>query len=506
MAKSGIFRGGNRSSEYPSRATPDDSALATSILRTVTGHQSADATTNLPDHIGNYKILERIGRGERGVVYKAVDPSSQRRVAIKTVSNTVGYGQDAINTFTRDTDLAKRLWHSCIAPIHSAGFDDHKPYIVMDLLPGMDLLRFVRKRGRFASDAGQIIKGPTAIPEMQQMVLQIARGLSAAHHVRLFHGDLKPSHIWFTDKNQIKILDFGIAKLAKLNAQTHISDTTACQHDLFALGCIGYFLLSGQSPFRLGETDIFSDLDVPHPFPKIAPLATFRSDVPADMESLLMRLLNSQNLDAFSSVDEFLNAWMKFASPLHRILVRCQDFFKAQVLVMIGIVTTSLLAIVLLSMVSLHFSCGDAYKIPDPPALQRSGGFVRNVPPKADSENKGNWISPTAFTFDGLNVLEGKDDGIVREWDTSTGKEVRRWVGHEFPVCAMSLSANGRWLITADTSGVVYVWNHSESHEPTWSQIVTEGKILSVWTPSSGERMLILIREEEQTSILEYHH
>src|SRR5277367_5786891 len=171
--------------------------------------------------IGPYELLDRIGSGGMGVVYRARDARLQREVAIKVLPD--GFlgpgtpGQASHERFLREARSASSLNHPNICTVYDVGEQDSKPYLVMELLQGSTLKEALRGN-------------PLPLPEALEFSIQIARGLEEAHEAGIIHRDIKPANIFIVRKQQgsqqAKILDFGLAKQAKPDNTQATSDVT----------------------------------------------------------------------------------------------------------------------------------------------------------------------------------------------------------------------------------------------------------------------------------------
>ncbi len=207
--------------------------------------------------IGRYSILERIGRGGMGMVYRALDASLEREVAIKILTAEGLRDTAARQRFEIEAKAAAQLQHPNIVTIYELGEERGVPFIAMELLGGTDLETLVRS-------------GETLLTEEKiSVVLQICRGLAYAHHRHIVHRDIKPSNIRILDDGTVKIVDFGIAKLGGVNL-TQSGMVVGTVHymspeqirgqpldgrsDLFSLGVILFELLQGARPFEGSTT------------------------------------------------------------------------------------------------------------------------------------------------------------------------------------------------------------------------------------------------------------
>ena len=223
----------------------------------------------IPDRIGPYRIIARIGAGGMGTVYEAEQSSPRRTVALKVI--TPGYEADAVSRrFQREAELLGRLQHNGIAQIYEAGFFESagggspRPYFAMELVRGEPLTAYAARQQLGTRDRLALLR-------------MVSTAVQHAHDRGIVHRDLKPSNILVTEDGEPKILDFGIARPldagvadATLHTRTGqivgtvaymspeqasgIPDRVDHRADVYALGVIAYELLTGKPPFDLGNT------------------------------------------------------------------------------------------------------------------------------------------------------------------------------------------------------------------------------------------------------------
>ncbi|HMA18317.1 MAG TPA: serine/threonine-protein kinase, partial [Thermoanaerobaculia bacterium] len=216
-------------------------------------------------HLGPYEIVSPLGAGGMGEVYRARDPKLGREVAIKVLPDRFCTDADALARFEREARAVASLSHPNILAIHDFGREEGSAYAVMELLDGQTL------RERLATEA---LPGRKAI----DYAVQIAHGLAAAHEKGVVHRDLKPENIFVTGDGRVKVLDFGLAKVATPPPEETKSPTVVAtepgavmgtvgymspeqvrgrpadhRSDIFSFGAILYEMLSGERAFR-GES------------------------------------------------------------------------------------------------------------------------------------------------------------------------------------------------------------------------------------------------------------
>jgi serine/threonine protein kinase len=243
---------------------------------TIQALTAANTTPNMPKRqfrmngriIGHYRILEQIGAGAMGEVYRARDERLGRDVALKLIRAASSGNADHLRRFEFEARAAAALNHPNIVAVYDVGQEDGSPYIVCELLDGRTLRMHVSE-------------APLGVRQTVDYSLQIVQGLMAAHERRIVHRDLKPENLFVTRDGRIKILDFGVAKLqstteegrsveelttvtkagAVIGTVAYMSPEQlrgkAVDHrsDIFSVGGILYEMLTGRRPFR-GETEV----------------------------------------------------------------------------------------------------------------------------------------------------------------------------------------------------------------------------------------------------------
>jgi len=254
--------------------------------------------------ISHYRIEEKLGEGGMGVVYKAQDTKLDRHVAIKLMSR-VHSGESAKKRFIQEAKAASALDHPNVCTIHEIGESgDGDLYITMAYYEGESLEKRLR-RGKLDLDEGL------------DVAIQLTRGLACAHEHNITHRDIKPGNIMITDRGEVKIVDFGLAKLA---GQTQLTQSGSMvgtagymapeqlsngthdhRCDIFSVGLVLYEMFTGVHPF---QSDYYQALlysimyDDPEPVTKVNP------DLPPELEWIISKAIEKNPDDRFQDMNE----------------------------------------------------------------------------------------------------------------------------------------------------------------------------------------------------------
>lgn len=260
--------------------------------------------------ISQYKIVEKLGEGGMGVVYKATDTKLDRFVALKFLSVELSADTEANLRFMQEAKTASALEHSNICTVHDIDrTNDGRLFIVMPFYEGQSL------KYRLAD-------GPLRIEKSLDIARQMAKGLSAALDAGIVHRDIKPANIMVTDRGEVKILDFGVAKLqgiditktgTRLGTVLYMSpeqtrgEPVDGRSDLWSLGVVLFEMLTGRRPFS-GDYEQAVVYAVQYQEPDL--ISDFNSAVPDHIVAVIDRLLQKDPSERFQTASEVVDALM----------------------------------------------------------------------------------------------------------------------------------------------------------------------------------------------------
>jgi serine/threonine protein kinase len=263
--------------------------------------------------VGNYLVMEKLGQGGMGKVFKARHRPSSRVVAIKVLPPSFARDRTAVLRFRREVEAARLLKHKNLVTAMDADEDRGVPFLIMDYIEGHDLDQRVREHG------------PMPIEQAVDCLIQVARGLEAAHGKGIIHRDIKPANIMLDLSGTARVLDLGLARVVdQVNpfnktegnrltqsgmymgtidymAPEQIQDTHSVDHraDIYSLGCTLYYLLTGQEPFW-GETvfkRLSAHIDSPAPSLRI-----LRPDVSPALDAAYLKMMAKRREDRPASM------------------------------------------------------------------------------------------------------------------------------------------------------------------------------------------------------------
>jgi serine/threonine protein kinase len=308
----------------------DGSAGATKAYVPIEALADNGPPKELLDH-PRYRIVRKLGAGGMGVVYQAEHRLMERQVALKVINRAITSNPVAVERFRVEVRLAAKLAHPNIVAAHDADEAGDLHFLVMEYVEGASLDRVVQKNG------------PLSVYHATHFVQQAARGLQHAFEKGMVHRDIKPQNLMLTPKKQVKILDFGLARIGRevetsltvegdpiANAATQLTAMGALlgtpdymapeqitdpsksdiRSDIYSLGCTLYYLLSGRVPFP--DTSVFDKLNG-HIEREPQPITELRDDIPADLNRLVKRMMAKDPVRRFQTPADVIKSLAPFA-------------------------------------------------------------------------------------------------------------------------------------------------------------------------------------------------
>ena len=308
--------------------TSDAAELAGMLIRQdlITTWQSTQLLAGRSSFfLGNYALLDLLGRGGMGSVFLARHRTMNRRVALKVVSKQVGKDPASLERFLAEARLIASLDHPNIVQAYDVDKESDRFYIVMEYIEGKDLEVIVQEHGLFGFE------------EVADCIRQAADGLAHAHDRNMIHCDVKPSNLLLSDQGTIKILDMGMARLAEsgedsgeqvdhkiLGTIDYMAPEQAMEGpdfdhraDIYSLGCTFYFLLSGRPPFDEGT---LTQRIMKHQTQPPPDIFASQPDTPQELVDICMKMMAKDPADRYQSADEvalLLTGWREPIPAAH---------------------------------------------------------------------------------------------------------------------------------------------------------------------------------------------
>src|SRR3954466_13618305 len=271
--------------------------------------------------IGKYRILELVGEGAMGVVYRAHDPVLERTVAIKVMNESIARQEDLRKRFLREAQAAGSLQHPNVVTVYDLGEADGHLFIAMEFVPGVDLEQIIA------------LGEPMSLQSRLDIVIDVLTGLSYAHRKGIVHRDIKPANIRVAEDGRAKIMDFGVAHLSSssmtrtgsfLGTPSYMApeqitqgQTTAAT-DIFAVGAVLYQLLAMMKPF---DAPTLQNLLFKIITEKPRPITEMTPGLPPSLDRIVMKALEKEPSARYASAldmaNELTNVRAKLSGPAY---------------------------------------------------------------------------------------------------------------------------------------------------------------------------------------------
>ncbi len=340
-----------------------DSALAITVNKvhstrcdpdqaTDTDVETAAADQLIGRRLGHFEIVESLGRGGMGHVFRALDHSLKRDVAVKILRRgTCQNDERQIESLLQEAIAQARVNHPNVATIYYVGREGADPFLAMELIEGGTL-------------AARINNGPLPFSEIAPIAIQIVKALKISHQLDLIHGDLKPTNLLIMPSGEVKLSDYGMARSASatdsesgfggtpnyLAPELLLGQSPSIQSDMYALGVTLYEMMFGRLPVELSGSTIPQWIDS-HEHAKIVFPEPWPEYIPRGWRDFLQRLLSREPARRFANYDEILDVLQSLeptrspaARRLPRITAGLVDYTLVFLLFLIALVPLSILA------------------------------------------------------------------------------------------------------------------------------------------------------------------
>ena len=487
----------------------DPEKLLTELLqrKLITRWQLAELNEGRTEFLlegGRYLLLQKIGQGGMGAVYRARHVRMKRDVALKLIDPARAKDSALMDRFRREVEVCARLEHEHIVQSYDVGEHEGSLFLAMEYVEGSDLASLVRR------------DGPMSAGEVAAIGLQVAAALAYAHAQGIIHRDIKPSNTLLSTIGSCKILDMGLARIVEDATEATITELTQhgtvmgtvdymspeqardshsvdARSDIYSLGASLYFLLAGKPPFPGGKA-----IEKLHRLATEEPqaLGQIRPDCPRELDLAIQQMMARSPEDRFQSAEDVVRALkplavdrlagrpvvttaVQTAAETHRETeyqareetlpdfsaaetlyssVRRRNSRSQKVLWISGAVAAALTVIVL----GLISALGPERK----PLADHDVGERLSLPAEPIApldvrvEFPGHFMTATVIEWspDGQWLATGGADGQCRVWNPETGETIMIYRGHHSAVYGIRWSADGKAIASGEYAGEIHVW------------------------------------------------
>ncbi|MBZ9686748.1 Stk1 family PASTA domain-containing Ser/Thr kinase [Clostridium estertheticum] len=255
--------------------------------------------------LNRYELLEKIGEGGMGTVYKAKCHLLNRFVTVKILKAELSNDEDFVARFKREATSVARLSHPNIVNVHDVGAEKQINFIVMEYIDGKTLKQIIKENGRLDSQ------------KTLDIVFQVAKALECAHKNNIIHRDIKPDNIMIMEDNMVKVMDFGIAKVADSRTVTNSQNVMGtvryfspeqakgnfvdCRTDIYSLGIVMYEMVTGQVPYNAESSISIAMMHIQGP---VIPPKEIFTDIPENINQIILKSMQKEPIKRYQTARE----------------------------------------------------------------------------------------------------------------------------------------------------------------------------------------------------------